>query len=373
MEEKKKRSFVVIGGGYYGLLSTLILSKNKNNTVHLVEKSNVLGGLYRSAWDFEGHHFDFGSRFIIGTGIEILDDELFGLLDDTLYFKTTDSLKEYSFQKGSKREYTNCLDARLLQKKYYESGLREFMNIKENSFKSNNYDNLSDYSKAMYGVTYSSLLIKPAFEKTANIKMENAHNDALKTFGLNRVIVSEGLEAIRLKSSSNFEESRVAYSTHSDHKSNLLKAYPKNGGMDAFSNLVSRHLYSKNNVHIYSGNEVAEFNVIEGNVETVHLIDGTKIGCDTLVCAVPPMKLAKLLNVDLSNFSFSKPSDIILVHFVVKGGIETSAYFHYNYDNEYYSFRSTFTIIFQIGHTIEIMLQLKSEKTLLRCQKNLVR
>ena len=176
---------------------------------------------------FEGHHFDFGSRFIIGTGIEILDDELFGLLDDTLYFRTTDSLKEYSFQKGSKREYTNCLDARLLQKKYYESGLREFMNIKENSFKSNNYDNLSDYSKAMYGVTYSSLLIKPAFEKTANIKMENAHNDALKTFGLNRVIVSEGLEAIRLKSSSNFEDSRVAYSTHSDHKSNLLKAYPK--------------------------------------------------------------------------------------------------------------------------------------------------
>ena len=87
---------------------------------------------------------------------------------------------------------------------------------------------------------------------------------------------------------------------------------------------------------------MAEFNVIEGNVETVHLIDGTKIGCDTLVCAVPPMKLAKLLNVDLSNFSFSKPSDIILVHFVVKGGIETSAYFHYNYDNNYYSFRSTF-------------------------------
>ena len=128
------KQVIVVGGGLSGILATLSLSRQKNVKTTLVERSSSLGGLFSSAWNYEDYHFDFGSRFIVGTGYPEIDSVLFNLLGDNGYWVTTKSLAEHSYQNGTVCDYSNCLDARLLDdsrdkmwQRWYPGKTRQFL------------------------------------------------------------------------------------------------------------------------------------------------------------------------------------------------------------------------------------------------------
>lgn len=338
----KKQKIIIVGGGYHGILSALLLSQNKQNEIYIIEQSSALGGLYRTAWSYGDHHFDYGSRCIVSTGIDAIDTVLFELLDEKHFWKQTDSLKEFSFQKGVKFEHSNCLDARLLDAKDYQAGFDELLKIDEQTFKNSTSRNLEEFCNSMFGKIFTKKLISHPFEKLSGLSMKEAHVDALNIYGLNRIIIADRNKSKELKSSSSFNNARIAFSSHSDHKSTTTKAYPKQGGLDFFANRIFQYLASKSNVKIFLSSSIVSADIYAGKVDGVTTDNGQYINCDKLICTIPPTKIANVLDVNLSELTPPKANNLMLAHFLFSGEIQTSAFYHYNYDATYKTRRVTF-------------------------------
>ena len=65
---------VIIGGGISGLTTAYLLANSGEYEVHIVEKTDRLGGLLKS-FDYDEYgYFDYGAHNILETGIKELDD-----------------------------------------------------------------------------------------------------------------------------------------------------------------------------------------------------------------------------------------------------------------------------------------------------------
>ena len=96
-------------------MAAILANENPAINVNLIEKDSKLCGLYNNAWE-KNNLFLVGSRAILQSGIDDIDETLNEILPDKLYSKSKDNLKEFSFQQGQVLNYSNCLDARLLPK-----------------------------------------------------------------------------------------------------------------------------------------------------------------------------------------------------------------------------------------------------------------
>jgi protoporphyrinogen oxidase len=67
---------IVVGGGISGILSALLLAKTHSNVV-LIERETKIGGLLSSVTSPAGDSFDYGTHYLIDTGIEEIDSLLF--------------------------------------------------------------------------------------------------------------------------------------------------------------------------------------------------------------------------------------------------------------------------------------------------------
>ena len=78
---KTKYDIIIIGGGISGLLSALVLCKEKKNVL-VIEKSDYLGGNCRT-YEIDGYHIDTGPHAITGLlngPLKILMDKYFSVL-----------------------------------------------------------------------------------------------------------------------------------------------------------------------------------------------------------------------------------------------------------------------------------------------------
>ncbi len=332
----------IVGGGYLGTMAALLFSQRKDVTVTLIEKQNKLGGLYSSAWSSGDFHFDFGSRAILTSGVPELDALLFKILPDDEYPKTTDNLKEFSFQHGARREYSNCLDARFLPQEIFQRGRSEMMAIDPFEIDHANFANQKELALALYGPTLTEHLITPAIEKLCGLPIDQLDSAALEIHGLQRIIVDDREAAKQLKADAPFNDARIAYAKYNDNATTLIKTYPKTAPLSDFGARIQGYLKSLPNVRLILESSVAEIMRDGNTLSNLKLETGETIECGQLLWTIPSIFLARLLEIDTSDIKPPIFRNTVLAHFLFKGDLKTDAYFVYNYDPEFVSYRATF-------------------------------
>ena len=338
----KKQNVVICGGGYLGLMIALMLSNRRNVNVIIVERQTNLGGLYNTAYQKDEFYFDHGSRAILQTGVKELDDVIFSLLPDDQYQKTTENLREFSFQHGKYCNYSNCLDARLLPAKVFERGKTQMLNIAEVECADTGSTNLQKHCLSTYGEIFTRELIEPVMVKLTGSKLENLDKSALLTHGLNRVIIADQQETMALKSESDFNNSRIAYSRYDDNNSKMIKTYPLFGGLSDYIKRLTCYLSSRDNVSIKTQTTINKLISEKDKIQAIVTDDAQIIPCDHLFWTIPSVFFAKLANIDVSDIDPPRFLDIEFSHMVFKGQLNTNAHFVYNYDDAYSIYRSTF-------------------------------
>ena len=307
----------------------------------LIEKQDRLGGLYNNAWEYDKFNFDYGSRSIVQTNIKDIDNLLWEILPKSIYPRSTKNLKEFSFQKGKVRENSNCLDARLLEITEKKIALKQMRNIKKSDILDKNFKDLESFCKANYGERLTLNLIKPAIEKLTGINMKETDPSALFAHNLNRLIIDNQVESKKLKSKNIFNDNRIAFSQYNDHVSDLVKMYPRKGGLKDFGKRLYKYLKRKKNVTIKLENMVHKIRP-EGNcVKSIILEDRTILKPDIIIWTIPPIFLSKILNLDTNASKPNEFRNLILSHYVFEGKLKTKAYYLYNYDTQFKNYRTT--------------------------------
>ena len=337
-----KKKIIIVGGGYVGALTAILFSQKQNLDVTIIEKQTRLGGLYNSEWSYENYNFDYGSRSIVETGIKDIDNLLFKILPENNYYSSKKNLNEFSFQKGKLREYTICLDARLLNQKEKDAGIEEIKSIKNLSFTSKKIKNLADFSIATYGKNLTYSLIKPAIEKLTGINITETDKNALSAHNIQRLIVADQETSKKLKAENEFNNNRFAFARYDDHKSDLIKMYPLNGGLKDFGDRILKYLMTKDNVSLKLGNSVINIISNKCRINKLELEDKTTINADEVIWTVPPIYLSNILNIDTSDLNSNEFRNLVLGHYLFEGSLKTEAHFTYNYEPNFNNYRTSF-------------------------------
>lgn len=166
-----KKNIIVVGGGIAGMLSSLILAKNTNYSIHLIERTNKLGGLLKSFDYKEFGKFDYGAHNILETGIDELDQLLVDLL-------AQDDWQVSSAINGQKRALTGLYVDGKLQTNSPFIDLRNKKNIKQlqldflENFEKNQTSKKTtayEYAKSIFGKIVTEAAIVPAFKSLYGI------------------------------------------------------------------------------------------------------------------------------------------------------------------------------------------------------------
>ncbi|MBV0914173.1 NAD(P)-binding protein [Anianabacter salinae] len=333
---------VIIGGGYAGAMTAVLFAHDRNFSVTVVEKQNRLGGLYNSAWEHDGLHFDYGSRAILQTGVPAVDDVIFSILPDQEYPKTTENLKEFSFQNGTYCSHSNCLDARTLPADILAKGKAELLAIEDPGKAYTEYDTLQTYARATYGPTLTEALIAPAMEKLTGLRCEALDPISLFLHGLHRIIVTDSIEAKALKAETAFNDSRLAFARFDDHASSMIKTYPVRHGLSDYCDRIRAHLDSLPNVRLLLETATTAIEMEGRLAKAITLDNGETIACDHVIWSIPSIFLARVMGQDITELKGPTFRNSVLAHYVFEGEILNESYFIYNYDPAFQSYRSTF-------------------------------
>ena len=340
MDKDPKINLVIVGGGYVGSMAAILASKNPRINVNLIEKDNKLCGLYNNAWEKNNLCFSYGSRAILQTGIDDIDEILNKILPNEEYSKSKDNLKEFSYQNEQVLNYTNCLDARLLPKNLFLSGKAEMLDITE-AEGNKNPKNLSQYCKDTYGKIFTEHLFRPAIKKLTGLSLEEVEKDTIHTHGINRIIIADEDESKSLKSKSDFNDSRIAFAKYDNNKSNMTKMLPLNSGYSDFSNRVKKYLQNSENINLHMNEFITDVKFEEKKIIEVHTLSQTIKNIDYILWTIPSPIFAKVLDIDISVLKRPKFRNTIFFHYIFSGQLNTDAYFIYNYDNNFINYRTT--------------------------------
>ena len=187
MISSKRNKVAVVGGGTAGIVSSLLFAKRADCEVHLIERDDCLGGLCRSMPSnfSKDLHFDSGSRFIVSSGVEELDEMLTGgICSESLL--TFDKINSASYFAGKLNAESSLLDVSSLPKETYENGLRDFESAVRNQSNrgSETFDNLELQLRNEFGDTFTEKVFAPIIRKFQRHELHELSPDAHEMNGL---------------------------------------------------------------------------------------------------------------------------------------------------------------------------------------------
>jgi protoporphyrinogen oxidase len=325
-------SSVVVGGGISGLTAAILLKK-KYDQVFLIEQAEHCGGLLQAVKDDKGNIYDQGTHVPETTGINELDEILFGHSQpsDKLWRKI-DKLRTGNYFSGSWDLQTQTIDSRKLNVSEYHIGLGQFMSCDTVS----TAEDIETYLIETLGYTFYHELALPIIKKIYG-KDVDAKNLTRKTgvnyFGAGRIIALNQELTRLLKTNAIFDAKlgfhcQDEFELHMAEKGSRLPQYfyPK-GDVGVQYWVDSLLVQAKDlGVNILNNTNVKQIEHNDGSISSVIVASKTardgeeqSIPCDLLFWSAPPIfalraagipictKPSKFKTANLLHYTFDRP------------------------------------------------------------------
>lgn len=343
-------SNIIIGGGLTGLfIAKSLLKKNAKNII-IVEKSNKSGGLLKSEkFEFssnnsENYFFDLGTHFVLSPKDQALYNFILEDINEIEYYRYEKSLLEGHVINNRLNDKSGCADVKSFSKQIQKSIENEililnkkFNNVPEEEiFK--DVKNLNDYFLLRYGKNATKNIFNPSYEKFTGLKSENLNVDNKFLFAPERLILYDRKKSKTLKNNPNWDF-RIAFSDCMDSDSDIIKFYPKFGGINKWIKDLEKNL-SKKGVKFLFNSEIKDIYVTKDKINSIKLSNKKRISCENLYWTIPAVGLTNLIGIKTSkvNLTFRK---IIFVHYLVDKRPTNRPYWIVLYDKKFLSYRVT--------------------------------
>lgn len=331
-----KDSCVIVGGGVVGIVAANILSQ-KYKKVHIIEKSESIGGLLVSKNYNRKVYFDYGPHLFTSTGIKKIDEILFGPIDDLeKNWLIHDFLYDSSFfnkwNLGSP-----LVDARNLSNIHYKKAIEELMQVKH----LNLTDDYNDYIISNFGKTLKKNIFDRVIKKIyGSVDLEKISINSIKIFGLHRILAFTSELTLKLKKKIIYDE-RIAFHLFEQDKRNIKFLYPKGEkGVGVWVQKQVENLSYKN-VFFHYNETVKKINYDKKKITSVKLQNGKEIPLDFCLWTVPPAMGLLAGNIKFKG-DVPKTRSNLIFHFEFDKGLSNNkSTYLWNWDPSFKTFRVT--------------------------------
>ena len=312
----KKDNIVIIGAGIPGIFSALYLSNLfPRKSIHIIESSSKIGGLYNSIFDPIGGTFDKGMHIIYETCIEEIDDLIRNSMPDN----------EWIFLEGNSKDIAGVYHNGILEKDspymhINSVGKRRLNTCQSELFKSleNQSPTLEDCNNAFefyekrFGFSTTKYLIEPVIKKLWNMPLKKLHPastrivlmDRLRMFSKNATLDLMKSELIR---------SRIAFPNQMEldlkFRNSQRGLYPKNFGMSHLISSLEKKL-NEAGVIIHKGSEMISIHEKDDYINSIKFKKNSKYqiinDIHLLHSTVSSSKLLRLFDLKVDNVSYDK-------------------------------------------------------------------
>lgn len=338
---------VVIGGGISGLTAAYQLVNSGQYQVHVVEKSNKLGGLLKS-FDYGAYgHFDYGAHNILETGIEELDDFYLNLLPEDKWQVATTS-------DGRTRALTGLMYNEKLQHNSPFIDLRD--NKKLNEFIGDFFVNLNNqigslddvakmdayaYSRYLFGEKITDEIIVPCIKKLYGYHPSKLNSMVLFLTQFTRVVLFEEHLMEEMVMLNNIS-SRLSYTNQmnlpAQYLTHLRSFYPREFGIYRVIEAIEKQLKDRG-VIFHLNSTIDEIDLKDNMIKSVS-INGNKLAVNHLVSSVSLNILANMFKIDLSGFNPDKGLKTVMTNLLISKPLNAGELsFIYSYDDDSQIFR----------------------------------
>jgi len=334
------KKVVIIGGGISGLTAGYLFANSGKYEVHIVEKSDQLGGLLKSFDYGEFGHFDYGAHNILETGIDELDDFYYNLLPEGKWQTTTTV-------NGQRRALTGLMYDNKLQEKSpfidllnhknlsaYIGGFFQNLNQNKSEFKDLYQQDAYSYMMHLFGSKISDEILVPAIEKLYGRHPKELNTMVLFLTQFTRIGLFEENVMKELVHTQNIG-SRLSFTNQlnlpGEYLTHLQSWYPKEYGIYRVINAIEEELLEKG-VVFHKNATVTKVYKANQKIDTV-LINEDEYSVDELICSVGQYPLGLLLNIDMSSYSFDAHPKTIITNMLIDKPLTCGELsFIYSYD-----------------------------------------
>lgn len=322
----------VLGGGIAGLFAARVLVE-KGHQVTLLESAPDVGGLLKSFEGPCGQDFDYGTHIMRETGVKEIDRLLFSSLSED--WRSFEILRTGSVANGKLYSRSAFIDANSLDQNKRELANTQFLGQPASE---GPWLSAADYLESAFGSIYAKELFEPALNKLFDVPPENLHRNALRQFGLTRMVALSSEKTNQLKEDPWYDE-RLAYHDYNQGSSGLLNHYPRRGGIGLFIEGLKKDLLSRG-VQLHCQQKITSVQMEAHAVKEIETQEG-RHSFDHLVWTLPIPFLNHLCGRPSQGVEL-KFRDVGLYYFVFQRPLQTELYYIMNFDPAFKAFRTTF-------------------------------
>ncbi|CAM3827244.1 FAD-dependent oxidoreductase [Arcobacter cloacae] len=332
---------VIIGGGISGLTTAYLLANSGEYEVHIVEKTDRLGGLLKS-FDYDEYgYFDYGAHNILETGIKDLDDFYLNLFDENEWQVTTTI-------NGQLRALTGLMYNKKLQENSPFMDLRENekiseyigdffqnLNLNNSEFEDLHKKDAYSYSLFLFGVKITDEIIVPAIKKLYQKHPKDLNTMVLFLTQFTRIVLFEEHIMKELVHCKNIG-SRLSYTEQmnlpNEYLVHLRSLYPKSYGIYKVIDAIEKKLRDMN-VIFHMNSTVTNLQVDFNKVEKVE-INGINYKIDKIVSSIGVYPLSQMLNINLDkSLKFDNHPKTVITNILIDKKLKCGELsFIYSYD-----------------------------------------
>lgn len=319
---------VINGSGISGLLCALLLCREgRGKDVVIVDKAAEPGGLLRRFNYGEWGDFDYGMHNMLETGIDDLDQLLFGLLPESewqLLEKDKRDLAGIYFN-GQLQKNTPYIDLRSLSDEDYNACRSSFLEHLEKGGDIPDEPKMTayDYAVSRFGKTAAEKTVVPSLEKIHKKGATELDFMATVFTPMTRLAFCDD-PIVRDFTETPLRRSRIAWSDQrtlpSEHSSGRRAFYPVRYGIHHVTDAIIQRI-TEAGATILTGTEIIGVESENGRVHAVKVCckgkEETLDDLSRLIWTANIPMLGRFLGVDFAGLKYDKPLKTIIVNLVV--------------------------------------------------------